>query len=160
MPQVVAFRSKHFPDVVADVATAVAALTFASGFEPVLGSNVIAGKERPAVDDDATVPPIVVFVIAYPGGPPALDDDDVETTARVQVLVRGAPTNLTATDLVCREIMAGLHLRTDVAATQTDADKPATYLDMRVLESTPTMLGANRNEADRCACTVEVLYAD
>lgn len=149
-------RNAHFPDVARDVAEAIARLTFVGGFDAVIDVNVIAGKERPGADFSTPV----VFVIPIPGEPPSLDDDDVQTACRVQVLVRGTPRNLDLCERTCREAMAGLHLRRDVPATETQTGKPSVYMDLRVLDAAPVFLGENRNEADRCAFSLVCLYAD
>jgi hypothetical protein len=156
----------HFPDVESDAAAAVVALpavlaalsparAFPASFVPTLGVNVFAGKER-VVDDDT----VAVFCQSYPGESPSLSDDDVETPMRVRFLVRGGLRSYTDAELVARLIMSGLHLRRNIAATQTTTTKPTTYMDVRVLDSVPQPAGENANAADRFAFTALFLYAD
>lgn len=159
--------SAHFPDVETDAANAVVALpailaalaparAFPAAFVPALNTTVFAGKERPLDNDNG----LVVFCQSYPGEPPSLADDDVESPMRVRFLVRGNGRSYTDAELVARLIMAGLHLRRTIAATQTTTSKPTTYMDVRILDSVPQPAGENANAGDRFAFTAVFLYAD
>jgi hypothetical protein len=157
----------HWPDVETDAAAAVVALpailaaltptrAFPSTFVPVLNSTVFPGKERPLEGVDGPV----VFCQHYPGEPVSLADDDAESYLRIRFTVRGGSRSYGDAEAVARLIMAGLHLRRDVAATQTTTGKPAVYADVRILDAGPQPFGENREERDRFGVTAVFLYAD